>query len=113
MYQGECRSTAEKVAIKHIKVIGEYDYSLVKLIREIKLMRLLTQRDCHFIPLLLDVMIPENEIANKTLNNVFLVMEYEPSDLRSLFNAGSSVKFTQEHARHIVFNLLCAVEFLH
>ena len=39
-------------------------------------------------------------------------MELEKTDIRSLLNSGGKIKFDEDHAKHIMYNLLCAVSFM-
>ena len=83
-------TTGNKVAIKHIDGITSHEYGLIKLLREIKIMRQLHENSegqkCSFVPQLIDVIIPDNESTPESLENVFIVMEYEVSDLQELMN---------------------------
>ena len=67
---------------------------------------------CCFIPELIDLIIPEGENASN-LQNIFVIMEYEQSDLRQLLKLGLSSKLTEEHVKLILYNLLCAFKYLH
>ena len=40
-------------------------------------------------------------------------MEYMPRDLRRILNMGKKLDLTEKHVITIMFNILCAVEFLH
>ena len=42
-----------------------------------------------FVPQLIDVIIPDNERTVESLKNVFIVMEYEVSDLYDTIDKGS------------------------
>ena len=54
---------------------SEHDYGLVKAIREIKIMRQLGEVSTAFMPTLLDVIIPQNELEHAgKIKNIFLVM---------------------------------------
>ena len=61
VHEAECLATKRKVAIKHMTDFADRDYGLVKVIRELQLMRLLGEECCSFMPELLDVIIPYNE----------------------------------------------------
>ena len=85
VYRAVCKSTLKNVAIKHINDFADHDYGLVKLLREIQIMRQLGE-DSHnggYLPGLIDIIIPENERSTSALKNVFIIMEYEDSDLRN------------------------------
>jgi serine/threonine protein kinase len=44
---------------------------------------------------------------------IFIVMEYMQTDLKELLNLTASTKITEAHTIQIIYNLLCAVKFLH
>ena len=66
-----------------------------------------------FIPSLIDVIIPVKEKSVEALKNIFLVMEDEGKDLTKLLDSSSSTNITQDHVRQILYNLLCAIKFIH
>ena len=39
VYKAKCKNTSKKVAIKHIENFSDQEYGLIKVIREIKIMR--------------------------------------------------------------------------
>ena len=39
-------------------------------------------------------------------------MELETTDIRSLLHSRGKVEFTHDHVKHIMYNLLCAVNFM-
>jgi mitogen-activated protein kinase 1/3 len=47
----------------------------------------------------------------ETFNSIFIVMELESSDLRNLMSQ-SNLQFESDHALIVLYNLLCAVNFL-
>jgi mitogen-activated protein kinase 1/3 len=42
-----------------------------------------------------------------------MVMEKEETDLRELFKLGPNVKISEEQTKLILYNLLCALKYLH
>ena len=44
--------------------------------------------DCCFTPELIDVIIPSKELTELKLRNLFMVMEYETSDLAKIIKNG-------------------------
>ena len=53
-------------------------------------MREVSGRDeSTFVPSLKDVVIPEKERTQKKLQNIFLIMEFEESDLLSVIRSGA------------------------
>ena len=93
VYKAKCRTTGKRVAIKHINDSTTHDYGLIKLLREIQIMRKLHEKSYSqkstFVPQLIDVIIPDNERTVESLKNVFIVMEYEVSDLYDTIDKGS------------------------
>jgi serine/threonine protein kinase len=62
---------------------------------------------------LIDILIPPKE-DNNDLFGVFIVMEYFERDLKSVMSFAPSKKdFTVDHALLILYNILCALKFLH
>ena len=71
------------------------------------------KRKNTFVPQLLDVFIPEDQVMKpKSLKDIFLVMETEQLDLKK-FMSGTKNQLTPEHVKFILYNLLCAVNFIH
>ena len=88
VYKAMCLKTDEIVAIKHIIGFKEHDYDCVKLVREIQILRQLHEtsayKQCCFIPKFLDLVVPPDERSIYNLTNMFIVMEYEDSDLKKV-----------------------------
>jgi serine/threonine protein kinase len=86
-----CLATGNKVAIKHITSFSKNKYSCVRVIREILIMKALSKIDdtqsnfSSYFPKLLDVIIPQES----KLNDIFLVMELETTDIYTLLHNGS------------------------
>jgi len=67
-----------------------------------------------FTTKLLDVII--NSKSQKSVdgaNGIFLVMDFVPNDLKKLLSTQMPTNFTENHAKIILYNLLCAANFLH
>ena len=47
------------------------------------------------------------------LTHLFIVMEYQESDLKQLLNNSDALDLTKDHAVTILYNLLCSVNFMH
>ena len=105
------------MAVKHISDFAANDYSIVKVLREIQIMHRLQEVSafdrCTYVPRLLDVMIPEEEKDSKTYKNIFLIMELEKADLQQVINDGALSDVNLDYARHIFYNILCAVKLMH
>jgi serine/threonine protein kinase len=69
------------------------------------------KKNC-FIPKLLDIFVPENSNPSN-LNDIFLVMEREENDLNSFMRCGGNLGITKMHVKTILYNILCAANFLH
>ena len=77
------------MAIKHVKGFRKHDYDCVKLVREIQIMKRLHKisagfEQCCFIPEIYDIIIPPEEKSIEKLNNLFIIMEFEDSDLKKV-----------------------------
>lgn len=61
-----------------------------------------------------DVILPcSNEEHLNTFNDIFLVMDYVEHDLKRIFTMKNPPTFTEDHVVTILYNVLCAVNFLH
>ena len=63
-----------------------------------------------FTTKLLDVIIPSSPERNGCL---FIVMEYVDFDLKRVLNKTENMEFSEEHVVTIMYNSLCALNFLH
>ena len=48
-----------------------------------------------------------------SLDHLFIVMEYFESDFRKLIERDSNVNFQEQHIVILMYNALCALNFLH
>jgi serine/threonine protein kinase len=64
----------------------------------------------EFTPELYDIIKSKDELEQPL---VFLVMEYFESDLAELITLGSKSGITEMHIVMILYNILCALKFLH
>lgn len=62
---------------------------------------------------LIDLFNPRKQDSTKGGLGIFIVMEYMQTDLKELLNLTASTKITEGHAIQIIYNLLCAVKFIH
>ena len=97
------------VAIKFIRTSfkdGE-DYVLKKVLREIQILRHLTQmkENVHTVKIL-------DLIVSEDMHDIFIVMNYFCSDLKRVL-VQDGIGFTEKHTTTILFRLLCALNFLH
>jgi serine/threonine protein kinase len=112
--QAKCVTTGKMVAIKFIQDVCHTDYDCVKVIREIVLMRRLSQieHNTHTAKLL-DLIIPPKDL-NDGKFGIFLVMEFSDMDLRQYLKKDhASDNFSEENVIKISYNLLCALKFVH
>lgn len=84
------------------------------IIRELQILRQFSEMEQNiFITKLLEI-----EVANKDtkLNNadgIFIVMEYVAHDIRTMLDKIKQDSLTEDHVKIIMYNLLCAVHFMH
>ena len=60
---------------------------------------------------------PEDHMSDQDyiegINRVFLVMEYMDLDLKKLLSANEPASFNRDHLLTVLYNMLCAVNFMH
>ena len=61
---------------------------------------------------LIDVILPWNK-GKELPSGIFLVLTHVEQNLSKVFAANKKISFETEHAKLILYNLLCAVNFLH
>ena len=99
------KSTGQKVAIKRMENIFEDDTDCKRILREVTLMRKLKH---PFVVELVELLYPSNP---QTFDTLYVVMEYAESDLKKIIK--SNINLEMQHTQHIIYNLLCAVKYLH
>ncbi|XP_024959325.1 mitogen-activated protein kinase 15-like [Cynara cardunculus var. scolymus] len=97
--------TGEKVAIKKITDIFEHASDAVRILREIKLLRLLRHPDIVEIK---RIMLPPSRRAFK---DIFVVFELMESDLHQVIKANDDL--THEHHRFFLYQMLRALKYMH
>lgn len=101
------------MAIKYIEDAFDSIHSAKRVYREIAILRRLSAMENNiFTAKLLDVIIPEVE-GREQPPGIFLVMSHVNQDLAQIFNDNKNISFDMEHAKIILYNLLCAVNYLH
>ena len=100
------KSTGRKVAIKRMENIFDDETDCKRILREITLMRKL--RGHPFIVELVEILYPADPDNFTTL---YVVMEHAESDLKKIIK--SNIHLENEHIQTIIYNLLCAIKFLH
>ncbi|XP_023756521.1 mitogen-activated protein kinase 9 [Lactuca sativa] len=97
--------TGEKVAIKKITDIFDHASDAIRILREIKLLRLLRHPDIVEIK---RIMLPPSRRAFKDIYVVFELME---SDLHQVIKANDDL--THEHHRFFLYQMLRALKYMH
>lgn len=100
--------SGKKYAIKCIKNSFETFYVAKRVLREIQILRHLTQMkgNVHTTKL-------HDILHSEDFSHIFLVMDYMESDLKQVLDDARKIKMEEEHMVIIVYKLLCALKFLH
>jgi mitogen-activated protein kinase 1/3 len=110
------------VAIKLIDNYCKSEYTCVKIVRELQIMKALkdNKQAYLFIPEIVDVICPTAQDKARLLppqecekEFIFIVMEYVESDLKSLISISEGSNFSESHLILILYYLLCGLKFLH
>ncbi|KAG7010426.1 Mitogen-activated protein kinase 20 [Cucurbita argyrosperma subsp. argyrosperma] len=97
--------TGDKVAIKKIHNIFEHISDAVRILREIKLLRLLRHPDIVEIK---HVMLPP---SRRDFKDIYVVFELMESDLHQVIKANDDL--TREHYQFFLYQLLRALKYIH
>uniref|UniRef100_A0A1D1XFM7 mitogen-activated protein kinase n=1 Tax=Anthurium amnicola TaxID=1678845 RepID=A0A1D1XFM7_9ARAE len=97
--------TGEKVAIKKIHDIFEHISDAVRILREIKLLRLLRHPDIVEIK---HIMLPP---SRRDFKDIYVVFELMESDLHQVIKANDDL--TREHYQFFLYQLLRALKYIH
>ena len=109
-------STGDFVAIKQIKNIFRNYYECRKVMREISILRRLSDMDDNlFTPKLIDIVVPIRRFKNgkEKFEDLFIIMEYFEYNLNAVFSKIRENSFTDEHVITIMYNALCALNYIH
>lgn len=99
------KSTGQKCAIKRMDNIFEDETDCKRILREISLMRKLRH---PYLVELVEIIPPAKP---QTFTTLYVVMDYAESDLKKIIK--SSINLEMLHIQTIVYNLLCAIKYLH
>ncbi|KAE9621575.1 putative mitogen-activated protein kinase CMGC-MAPK family [Lupinus albus] len=97
--------TGGKVAIKKIHDVFEHICDAVRILREIKLLRLLRHPDIVEIK---RIMLPPSK---RDFKDIYVVFELMESDLHKVIKANDDL--THEHIRFFVYQMLRALKYMH
>ncbi len=110
---GKCKITGENVVIKIKEDFCYSKFETIKLLREIQILRKLSQNEESFVPRLLDIIIIKDQNIYCNNYTVFLVSEYFGSSLKDLIDLGSESKLNHNHLVTIFYNSLLALKNIH
>ncbi|KAL9662458.1 hypothetical protein QQ045_027291 [Rhodiola kirilowii] len=97
--------TGEKVAIKKIQDIFEHISDAIRILREIKLLRLLRHPDIVEIK---RIMLPP---SRREFKDIYVVFELMESDLHQVIKANDDL--TREHHQFFLYQMLRALKYMH
>lgn len=100
------KATGKTVAIKMMEEIYDDEEDCKKMVREILL--LMEMRGSKHVTRILDIIKPNPK--NKS-PHLFIVLEYVNADLKKVLK--SQINLSEEHAHVIVYNILCALNWVH
>jgi serine/threonine protein kinase len=110
VYRAKNRHTKQVCAIKHVQGFLENDEHAKMMVRELTILRKLSQIENNiYTTKLQDIIIAGDP---ETFDSIFLVMEYVEQDLAHLLKS-KNILFKEEDALHILYNILCGINFLH
>lgn len=109
--QAKHRATGTIVAIKLLKDIFRSVYESKKVIREVQILRQMTQMPGNqYTTKLYDLITPADE---QDFSYLFIVQEYMQTDLKKVFSSMPQLTFTEDHMISILYNMLLAMNFIH
>lgn len=99
------KPTGKKIAIKKMDGVFEDEVDCKRILREINLLRKLQH---PYVIRIYDVIEPKNV---ETFDTIYVVLELAESDLKKVIK--SAIHLQIKHIQTVVYNLLCAVKYLH
>ena len=97
--------TGEKVAIKKINDVFQHVSDAIRILREIKLLRLLRHPDIVEIK---HILLPPSP---RDFKDIYVVFELMESDLHQVIKANDDL--TAEHFQFFLYQMLRALKFIH
>ncbi|KAF8086169.1 hypothetical protein N665_0633s0021 [Sinapis alba] len=97
--------TGEKVAIKKINDVFEHISDALRILREVKLLRLLRHPDIVEIK---SIMLPPSK---REFKDIYVVFELMESDLHQVIKANDDL--TKEHHQFFLYQMLRALKYMH
>ncbi|KAH9779449.1 mitogen-activated protein kinase 19 [Citrus sinensis] len=97
--------TGEKVAIKKIHDVFEHISDAIRILREVKLLRLLRHPDIVEIK---RIMLPPSK---REFKDIYVVFELMESDLHQVIKANDDL--TREHHQFFLYQMLRALKYMH
>ncbi|CAI2360326.1 unnamed protein product [Moneuplotes crassus] len=103
--KGRHKRSGKEVAIKQIKGIFDNQTDCKRILREIKILRKLNH---PYIIRLYDIVEPR-DLDN--FSDLYLILQLADSDLKKVLRSG--LFLTPKHVKEILYNLMCALYYLH
>ena len=109
---GRNRVTGQSVAIKLLKDVFSSEYDVMKVIREIQLLRHFRQMDPEgkFVSKLIDIEMIE---VQSGVIYLFIIQEHIRTDLRKMLDGENGLCLTEEYMMRILYGMLCSLNFIH
>ena len=99
------KPSGTKVAIKKMDGVFEDEIDCKRILREVDLLRKL---DNPYVIEIFDMLEPKNP---DTFDTVYIVLRLSESDLKKVIK--SAIHLQIKHISTVVYNLLCALKYLH
>ena len=110
VYKVKHRETKVEYAAKYLKEFIHHEVVARMMVREISILRKLSKVKSNiFTTHLYDIILAG---PDDTFESLFLIMELQSGDLKALMDTKNLV-FEEEHALIVLYNTLCALNFLH
>lgn len=99
------KSTGKRVAIKKMENIFDDEIDCKRILREVSILRKVNH---PFVVNLIEILEPRDP---RNFTTIYTVMEYAESDLKKVIK--SSIHLQLIHIQTIIYNMLCALKYLH